>query len=264
MAQRIRAIHAGDNTVGAQRMTAELNDGAINGERVKHKRVARIMRWAGIAGYVKKRHVRTTIPDQAEAKVPDLLKRDFTAPMPNRRYIGDITYLPLADGSNLYLATVIDCYSRRLAGWEIADHMRTSLVEDALKAAAASRSSPAGAIFHSDHGSIAVYTSTDYARLCTDLGVTRSMGAVGSSADNAPAESFNAALKREALQDAVSWPDELACRRQVFRWLTHYSTKQALPYLVPLSAPERLRDRLHRYAGNCRVITPRVHEPGVG
>ena len=92
---------------------------------------------------------------------------------------GDITYLPIADGSNLYLATVIDCYSRCLTGWAIADHMRTELVEAALTDAAATRGSLAGAVFHSDHGS--VYTSNDYAKLCTRLGVTRSMGTVGTS-----------------------------------------------------------------------------------
>ena len=163
-------------------------------------------------------------PSRPTTRSPDLLKRDFTAPAPNRRYVGDITYLPLADGSNLYLATVIDCYSRRLTGWAIADHMRTELVTDALLAAAATRGNLTGAIFHSDHGS--VYTSKDYARLCADLGVTQSMGAVGSSADNALAESFNAALKREVLQDAACWPDELACHRQVFRWLTRYNTRR--------------------------------------
>jgi transposase InsO family protein len=224
LAERIRAIHGADNTVGAPRVTAELNDGVPNGERVNHKRVARIMRCNGIAGYVKKRRVRTTIPEQADQKFPDLLKRDFTAHAPNRRYVGDITYLPLADGANLYLATVIDCYSRRLVGWAIADHMRTELVADALQAAAATRGSLTGAIFHSDHGS--VYTSKDYARLCADLGVTQSMGAVGSSADNALAESFNAALKREVLQDAACWANELSCRRQVFKWLTRYNTKR--------------------------------------
>jgi transposase InsO family protein len=221
---RIRKVHQADNTVGAPRVTAELNDGAPAEQRVNHKRVARVMRTAGIAGYVKKRRVRTTIPDQTEAKVPDLLKRNFTAPAPNRRYVGDITYLPLADGTNLYLATVIDCYSRRLVGWALADHMRTELVEDALKAAAAVRGNLAGAIFHSDHGS--VYTSKDYAALCSRVGVVQSMGSVGSSADNALAESFNAALKREVLQDQRTWPDELACRRQVFKWLTRYNTKR--------------------------------------
>ncbi|QSR32178.1 IS3 family transposase [Nocardioides sp. S5] len=224
LATRIRALHAEDNTCGAPRITAELNDSAPAGERVNHKRVARVMRAEGIRGYVKKRRVQTTIPEPSGQKYPDLLKRDFTAKTPNRRYVGDITYLPLADGTNLYLATVIDCYSRRLAGWAIADHMRTGLVEDALKSAAATRGSLKGAIFHSDHGS--VYCSKAYAKLCRKLGVTQSMGAVGSSADNALAESFNATMKREVLQDAACWNDELTCRRQVFRWLVRYNTKR--------------------------------------
>ena len=224
LAATIRAIHAEDNTIGAPRVTAELNDGAEPGQRVNHKRVARVMREHGIAGYRKRRRVTTTVPEPADQKVPDLHKRDFTAARPKTRYVGDITYLPIADGSNLYLATVIDCCSRRLAGWAIADHMRTSLVEDALKAAASLRGSLEGAIFHSDHGS--VYTSKDYAKLCKKLGVTQSMGAVGTSADNALAEAFNATLKREVLQDAACWPDEATCRREVFRWLTRYNTRR--------------------------------------
>jgi transposase InsO family protein len=228
LAAKLRAIHAEDNTIGAPRAAAELNDGVGPGERVNHKRVARVMREHGIRGYQKKRRVRTTIPEPSQAKVPDLLKRDFTADAPGERYVGDITYLPIADGTNLYLATVIDCFSRRLVGWSVADHMRTTLVEDALKAAAATRGSATtgltGAIFHSDHGS--VYTSKDYARLCSQLGVTQSMGAIGSSADNALAESFNATLKREVLQDAACWPDELTCRREVFRWIVRYNTRR--------------------------------------
>ncbi|WP_094078861.1 IS3 family transposase [Janibacter indicus] len=224
LAERIRAVHAEDNTQGAPRITAELNDNAPAGARVNHKRVARVMRLEGIRGYVKKRRVRTTIPEPSGQKYPDLLNRDFTAPAPNRRYVGDITYLPLADGTNLYLATVIDCYSRRLAGWAIADHMRTELVEDALNAAAATRGSLKGAIFHSDHGS--VYCSKAYAKLCKKLGIAQSMGAVGSSADNALAESFNATMKREVLQDAACWSDDLTCRRQVFRWLVRYNTRR--------------------------------------
>jgi len=221
---RIRKVHEADNTVGAPRVTAELNDGVPDADRVNHKRVARVMRAAGIAGYVKRRRVRTTVPEPADQKVPDLLKRDFTAEAPGLRYVGDITYLPLADGTNLYLATVIDCYSRRLAGWAVADHMRTSLVQDAIRDAAATRGGLAGAIFHSDHGS--VYTSREFAGTCKGLGVTQSMGAVGTSADNALAESFNAALKREVLQDAACWSDEVTCRRQVFAWVTRYNTKR--------------------------------------
>ncbi|GAA2869574.1 hypothetical protein GCM10010472_28650 [Pseudonocardia halophobica] len=110
-----------------------------------------------------------------------------------------------------------------LTGWAVADHMRIELVEDALRAAA-TRGSLGGAIFHSDHGS--VYTSRVYARLCDELGVTQSVGAVGSSTDNALAESFNATVKREVLQDASTWPDEPTCRRELFRWLTRYNTRR--------------------------------------
>lgn len=224
LAERIRVVHDEDNTYGAPRITAELNDGVPETERVNHKRVARVMRGAGIAGYRRKRRVTTTVADPADQKVPDLLKRDFTAEWINTRYVGDITYLPLATGGNLYLATVIDCCSRRVAGWAIADHMRTELVEDALKAAVALRGGLAGAIFHADHGS--QYTSKDFAILCRELGVTQSMGGVGSSADNALAESFNAALKREVLQDRTCWADAASCRREVFRWLARYNTKR--------------------------------------
>lgn len=107
-------------------------------------------------------------PEAADEKFPDLLKRDFTATAPNQRYVVDITYLPLRGGGNLYLATVIACYSRKLAGWAVADHMRTGLVGDALNAALAERGSLHGAVFHSDHGS--VHTSKAYGRLCKPLG----------------------------------------------------------------------------------------------
>ncbi|CAN5365099.1 IS3 family transposase [soil metagenome] len=224
LAERIRTVHSADGTYGAPRVTAELNDGVADAERVNHKRVARVMRVAGIAGYRRRRRVTTTTPDPANQKVPDLLNRDFTAAATNVTYVGDITYLPLATGGNLYLATVIDCCSRRVAGWAIAEHMRTELVEDALRAADALRGGLAGAVFHTDHGS--QYTSSDFAKLCRDLGVTQSMGAVGTSADNALAESFNAALKREVLQDANCWTDAATCRHEVFRWLARYNSKR--------------------------------------
>ncbi|WP_425458012.1 IS3 family transposase [Actinotalea subterranea] len=224
LAQRIARVHSGDKALGAPRITAELNDGAEPDQRVNHKRVARVMREHSIAGIRLRRRVRTTIPEPADEKVADLLGRDFTAEEPNTKYVGDITYLPCGDKQFLYLATVIDCYSRRLVGWSIADHMRTELVTDALHAAARERGSLTGAIFHSDHGS--VYTSTDYAALCDRLGVRRSMGAVGSSADNALAESFNATLKRETLAGATGWPDPATARRAVFAWITRYNTRR--------------------------------------
>ena len=228
LAQRIRTVQdpkaGGDPAYGAPRVTAELNDGVPVADRVNHKRVARVMRAHGLAGIRLRRRVRTTVAEPADQKYPDLLGRDFTAPAPNQRYVGDITYLPLPEGRNLYLATVIDCFSRKLAGWQVADHMRTELVEDALKAAYRDRGSLAGAVFHSDHG--AVYTSKSYAKLCGQLGVTQSMGAVGTSADNAMAESFNATLKRELLAGAATFTDEISCRRAVFRWATRYNTRR--------------------------------------
>ena len=181
LAERIKRVHHADRAYGAPRITAELNDPASPdnapavgdapsadvpaGDRdrspgqgrllepVNHKRVARVMRERRIAGLRLRRKVRTTVPDPDLTPVADLLKRAFTATAPNLRYVGDITYLPF-DGGNLYLATVIDCYSRRLVGWSIAEHMRTDLVSDALRAAAQQRSSLRGAVFHSDHGAI--------------------------------------------------------------------------------------------------------------
>ena len=158
LAARIRVLQdpaqGGDRAYGAPRITADLNDGVPVAERVNHKRVARVMREHRLAGIRLRRRVKTTIPDQSARRFPDLIGRDFSVGDPGRRYVGDITYLPIADGTNLYLATVIDCYSRRLVGWAIADHMRTELVEDALKAAAATRGTLKGSVFHSDHGSV--------------------------------------------------------------------------------------------------------------
>ena len=137
LARRITGIHTEwDGTYGSPRITVELRAAGL---AVNHKRVERVMRVFGIVGVHLREKVRTTVPEPSHQKVHDLLKRDFTAEAPNRRYVGDITYLPVGDGEFLYLATVIDLHSRRLAGWSIADHMRTELVTDALEAAAATR-----------------------------------------------------------------------------------------------------------------------------
>src|SRR4029450_10313582 len=170
----LRAIHDTDTAQGVPRITAELNDGAPPETRVNHKRVARVMRQAQIAGLRLRRRVRTTVVEPADQRVPDLIGRDFTAAAPNQRYVGDITYLPIADGRNLYLATVIDCFSRRLAGWAIAEHMRTDLIIDALSMARDTRGWLAGAIFHSDHG--AQYGSKAFAQLCAEWGVRAAYG----------------------------------------------------------------------------------------
>lgn len=241
-----------DGCYGAKRITAELN-GLGNEPQgddapvvpVNHKRVARLMKENGQAGYARRRRVRTTVADPSRRVFPDLVSRRFTADTANSVYVGDITYLPIADGSNMYLATVIDCFSRRLVGFAIADHMRTSLVVDALNSAAGQRGSLAGAIFHSDHGS--VYTSGTFQKACRDLDVTQSMGAVGTSADNALAESFNAALKREVLKDEKTFANKLVCRRDVFRWCIRYNTTRRhswCGYLSPQAYEARSSGKL--------------------
>jgi transposase InsO family protein len=220
LAVRIRAVRtAHDGTYGAPRVTAELHD---QGLHVNHKKVARVMRRYRIQGLRLRRRVQTTISDPAAVKAPDLIGRDFTAKGVNQRYVGDITYLPVGERGFLYLATVIDLHSRRLTGWAIADHMRTDLVIEALTAARRTRGSLHGAIFHSDHG--AQYTSKDFAKACRDAGVRQSMSRVGSSADNALAESFNATFKRETLQGRRAFVDEREARLTSFRWLHRYNT----------------------------------------
>jgi transposase InsO family protein len=214
----------GDRAYGAPRITADLNDGIPAAQRINRKRVARVMREHQLAGIRLRRRVKTTIPDQSGRRFPDLIQRDFTADEPNQRYVGDITYLPIADGSNLYLATVIDLCSRKLAGWQLADHMRVGLVEDALRVAARDRGNLADTVFHSDHGS--VYTSKAYVKLCKDLKVVQSMGGIGSSADNSLAESFNATLKRELLEGRPAFPDQATAYRAVFRWASRYNTRR--------------------------------------
>lgn len=233
LAEKIRAVHTVDKTYGRPRITAEINHGQPADRRVNHKRIARILRANNIEGVRLRRRHRTTIAEPADTPAANLLHRDFTAAVPNARYVGDITYLPCGDGEFLYLATVIDCFSRRLVGWSIAEHMRTELVEDALGAAALTRGSLAGAVFHADRGSHS--TSEDFAVLCTKFGVTQSMGAVGTSADNALAESFNATLNRETLQGASRWESPRAARLAVFRWIARYNTRRRHSYCNYLS-----------------------------
>jgi transposase InsO family protein len=245
LAVRIQAVRTRhDGTYGAPRVTAELRD---EGLVVNHKKVARVMRRYRIRGLRLRRRVQTTIADPGAAKAPDLIRRDFTASAINQRYVGDITYLPVGDRGFLYLATVIDLHSRRLAGWAIADHLRADLVIDALHAAQRTRGSLHGAIFHSDHG--AQYTSKAFATACVAAGVRQSMSAVGSSADNALAESFNATFKRETLQGRRAFVDEREARLASFRWLHRYNTirrHSRLGQRSPIAYENSIRTALDR------------------
>jgi transposase InsO family protein len=220
------------------RIDAELR-GA--GEPINHKRIARLMRAAGIAGVRLRRRRPIPPPVDGQAQhVSDRLGRDFTARAANTRYVGDITYLPVEGGSFLYLATVIDLHSRRLVGWAIADHMRTDLVETALRRAHVIRGSIKGALMHTDRGS--QYVSAQFAKCCNELGVLQSRARVGSSADNALAESFNATLKREVLQGRRTFTNTFEAHFQVESWISDYNTVRrhsSLGYRSPIDYEQR-------------------------
>ena len=203
---------------GAPRIHAELRR---QGRRHSRKRIARLMRQAGLAGRAPKRWKKTTIPDPAAAARADAIRRDFTtdAARVNQRWCGDITYLATWEGW-LYLATVIDIASRRVVGFALAGHLRTELVADALANAVAARDPEPGVIFHSDRG--CQYTSAAYAALAGDCQVTLSAGRKGQCWDNALAESFFASLKGELI-DTRPWPTRAAACRATVEYIGWYN-----------------------------------------
>jgi putative transposase len=229
---KITSIHReSKGTYGSPRVHQSLRRQDVScGKR----RVARLMRAAGLEGRRKKRWRTTTIADPAAGHARDLIRRDF-APRPgtDRRYAGDITYIMTWEGW-AYLATVIDLSSRKVVGWALADHMRTELVEDALSMAFTQRRPAHGVIFHSDRG--CQYTSRDYAALARANGVILSVSRKGECWDNAVAESFFATIKRELINDRA-WPTRAGLHRAVFDYIEGwYNTRRlhsSLGYLSP-------------------------------
>jgi putative transposase len=175
------------------------------------KRVARLMRAAGLAG-VCHRAVRTTRRAEADEPARDLVHRAFAAAAPDQLWVADITYLPTAAGF-LYLAVVLDAFSRRVVGWSMAPHLRTELVLNALEMARANRRPPAGLVHHSDHG--CQYTSLAFGAHCRDAGIVLSMGSVGDCYDNALAERVFATLECELI-DRCRWQSHAEARMAVF------------------------------------------------
>jgi len=215
----IQAVHEDSKgRYGAPRVHAELRR---RGRRHSRKRVARLMRAAGIRGQAAKRWRKTTIADPAAATRADRIRRDFTADAAkvNARWCGDITYIGTWEGW-LYLATVIDIASRRVVGYAIADHLRTELVSAALDNAVAARDPAPGVIFHSDRG--CQYTSAAFAALAGDCDVTLSLGRTGQCWDNALSESFFASIKGELL-DRQAWPTKAAARRAIVEYIAWYN-----------------------------------------
>ncbi|MFI6409904.1 IS3 family transposase [Streptomyces sp. NPDC050548] len=230
---QITEVHAKSRgTYGVPRIHAVLKR---EGEVCRRRRIARLMRAAGLEGRSRRRRHLTTVPDPRAAARPDLVLRQF-GPDPagvDTRWCGDITYVPTEEGW-LYLATVIDIASRRVVGWATADHLRTGLVADALTAACRQRCPARPVIFHSDRG--CQYTSQQFASLAKELGVRLSVGRTGQCWDNVLAESFFATIKRELL-DTTVWSSRAAARTAIFDfiegWYNLHRLHSSLGYRSP-------------------------------
>lgn len=202
-----------DEVSGAPRILVDLRE---DGEIISRKTVAKTMRKLGLRGVCPKRWKTTTITDAGDTYPPDAVKRQWDTGALNTVWIGDISYLRTWEGW-VYLATVIDAHSRRVIGWAIADHMRTDLVEDALKMAIALRGErPSTVIFHADRGT--QYASDQITQFAAQNGITRSMGRTGVCWDNAMAESFFATLKTEFYYRRV-WPTKAGAAQAVGAWI---------------------------------------------
>jgi putative transposase len=232
----IRAIHAASRgTYGVPRVHAELRE---DGVRVGRKRVARLMLAAGLQGVSRRKGFKTTVRGKDAQPVPDLVKRHFTAEHRDQLWVADITYIPTAAGF-LFLAVVLDVWSRRIVGWAMATHLRTSLVTEALEMAVRQRQ-PAGVIHHSDQG--CQYTSIEFGQRCRLAGVRPSTGTVGDCFDNAMCESFFASLECELL-DRRRFASQVEGRMAVFSYIEgFYNVRRrhsSIGYLAPVEFERR-------------------------
>jgi putative transposase len=233
--KRIRTVHAvSQGTYGAPRIHAELQ---AEGEAVGRKRVARLMRAGGLAGVSRRRGVVTTRRAHDARPAPDLVDRNFAAARADQLWVADITYIPTLAGF-LYLAVVLDAFSRKIVGWAMASHLRTELVLDALDMALASRR-PRDVVHHSDQGS--QYTSLAFGARCREAGVRPSMGSVGDAYDNAMCESFFATLECELLARR-RFHSKAAAQMAIFSfiesWYNPRRRHSGLGYLSPTDYEE--------------------------
>ena len=203
-------------TYGYRRITSDLND--ARGEAVGRHRVARLMRRAGIQGVTRRKFCRTTRRDDRARPAPDLMERNFSAAGPDQRWVADITYVPTWAGF-LFLAVVLDVFTRQVVGWSMAANQNTELVTRALQMAVRRRRPDGVVVHHSDQG--CQYTSYDFAKACKAAHVTRSMGSVGDCFDNAMAESFFATLECELLDRSVFENRNMA-RMAIFDYIERF------------------------------------------
>jgi putative transposase len=231
--ERMREIHRfSRGTYGRPRMYAELRD---EGRQVNHKRVGRLMNLGGMQGATRRKKCRTTKrAKEPRSAVPDLVERDFVPAGPDRLWVADITYVPTWSGF-LFLAVVVDAWSRRVVGWAMETHLRTELVLQALNMALWQRK-PEAVIHHSDHGT--QYTSIAFGLRCKEAGVRPSMGSVGDAYDNALCESFFATLECELLE-TKSFRNQAEAKMAVFdfieAWYNPYRRHSGLGQLSPLN-----------------------------
>jgi putative transposase len=231
LSAQIHAAHRESRgTYGAPRIHAEL---AAQGIRIGRKRVARLMRNAGLHGVSRRKQFRTTVRDATARPAPDLVERQFSAAGPDRLWVADIR------AGFLYLAVVLDAWSRRVIGWAMESPLRTELVLAALNMAVAQRR-PTDVIHHSDQG--CQYTSLAFGRRCREAGIRPSTGSVGDAYDNALCESFFATLECELL-DRQRFRSQLDARLAIFDfiegWYNPRRRHSALAYLSPLAYEKR-------------------------
>ena len=231
LTEQIEKFHSRSRgTYGAPRIHRDLQDADI---RVGRKRVARLMRQAGLYGISRRRRRRTTVRDLDGRPAPDLVDRDFAARGPDELWVADITYVPTSAGF-LFLAVVVDAWSRRVVGWSMATHLRTELVLSAFEMALEQRR-PDSVIHHSDQG--CQYTSYAFGKRCREAGVRPSMGSVGDAYDNAMCESFFATFECELL-DRRRFSSQVEARMAVFDfiegWYNPHRRHSSIGYLSPV------------------------------
>jgi transposase InsO family protein len=248
----IEAARTGYRRVyGARKTWLELRR---RGVEVGRDQVARVMREHRIEGKLRGRTKRTTIADEAAVELArDLLQRDFGATAPNQKWVCDLTYLRTWNGF-LYLAFVLDCFSRRIVGWQLAAHMRTELVLDALEMANGLRRPGAGLIAHNDRGS--QYTSIRYTERLEEIGAAPSVGSKGDAYDNAMAEAWVATFKSE-LVDGRRFPSFERAEHEVLHWIGFYNGERLHESLddVPPAEYEEEHYRLNYKRDNTRMLS---------
>jgi putative transposase len=251
----IREIHdESEGSYGWPRIHAELRH---RGVRVSRKRVTRLMRRAGLSGLLIRRRGTTTLRVPGVRPAPDLVARDFNPTEPNRLWTADLTEIQTWEGK-LYLAVVIDCYSRRCVGWAMAEHMRTELVVEALEMAVWQRKPTAGLIHHSDQGS--QYTALIFGQHCRRAGIDVSMGTRGCALDNAVSEAFFASLKKE-LTRRRSWPTRHELQTTIFTWIEGWYNRRRLHSTLGYLAPADYENRTLSKPGASLAASRLAHSP---